>query len=342
MTASVMALDQRGLLRSTSVFWMMAALVALSLPIHAAAQEDNTYTTTLGSGQKFRTTIERSKQGELDQDDMRQVTALSSRVLVHLNKAIELLADDQSAEAARQITHAQDVARIVRELLPVTTVKTVIQDSDGNTVYDYTDTVQDTQIPIYESTIMMQVVQPIIEAQKDEAALQGLTLRDADFIYTSALLDLGYVERKLRRAADLLDDKQQALRQLVLAQTEGLQLSINEEDSPLVEAQAALRLAERMVGENKTASAQVNLQLARVYLESYQSISGDPSSLEVQDLRDQIEDLSASLDTGGMETGKARVESRSLIDDLWETVTSWMYEEPGQAKTSEQTNAEEE
>jgi YfdX protein len=337
MKTNLIGVHQTGLRRSVSAFWMMAIILALGVSINAAAQEDGMYSTTTGSGEKYRTTIERTTRGELGQEDLRQVTVLSSRVLLHLNEAIERLIDDQSDKMREQIEHAQNVASIVRDMLPVTIVKTRVEDSNGKTVYDYTEEVQDDRISIYESTLMIEVVKPIIEAQKDEAALQGLALHDADFIYTSALLDLGYVERKLRRAAELLDDKEQALRQLILAQTQGLQMKVNKEDSPLVKAQAALQLAERMVGENKVEGAKANMQLARLYLDSYQSLLGDPNATEVKSLRQKMDDLSGTLNGGGMATEEARDVSRGLIQGFWETVTGWMTEEPGQAQVGEES-----
>jgi len=332
---------QTGFPRSISAFWLMAVLLGLGMAVSAGAKE-GMYSTTAGSGEKYQTTIERTTRGELGEEDMRQVTVLSSRVLLHLNAAIENLIDDDVDKVREEVGHAQKVAGIVRDMLPVTTVRTRVKDANGNTVYDYTEDVQDDRIPIYESTLMIEVVKPIIEAQKDEAALQGLTLQDADFLYTSALLDLGYVDRKLRRAAELLaDSKEQALRQLLLAQTQGLQLEVNQEDSPLVKAQVALQLAERMVGENKVEGAKSNMQLARLYLESYQSLASDPTATEVQNLRQKMDDLSASLGKGGMATAEARDESRGVIQGFWETVTGWMAEEPGQAQVGKEPGEEE-
>jgi hypothetical protein len=325
---------QGGYHRSISAFCLIAAVVFSlgAVTSSVAGQETDAYSTTAGSGDKYKTVIERNTTGDLSQEDFRQVTVLSSRVLLHLNEAIERLIDDQPDEVQTQIEHAQNVTGIVRDMLPVTTVTTRVEDSDGKVVYDYTEEVQDDRIPIYESTLMVEVVSPIIEAQKDEAAVQGVALQDADFIYTSALLDLGYVERKLRRAADLLEsDKDQALRQLYLAQTQGLNLKVNKEDSPLVKAQAALQLAERMVGENKVAGAKANMQLARLHLETYQSLLGDPDAVEVRALREKMDELGATFNGGGMNTKEARDKSRGLIQGFWETVTGWMAEEPGEA-----------
>ena len=343
MIGGMVISQQSGLSRSVSAFWLLALILAFGVASNLKAEEQNTYSTVSGSGQKYKTTVERTTQGKLGEEDLRQVSLLSSRVLLHLNEAVERLMDDQVDEAGKQIELAQQVAAIVREMLPVTTVRTRVENPKGEAVYDYSEKVQDDQIPIYESALMVQVVKPILEAQKDEAALQGLALEDADFVYTSALLDLGYVDRKLRRASEsLADDKEEVLRQLVLAQTNGLKIKLNEEDSPLVKAQAALQLADRMVGENKVQGAKANMDLARFYLESYQSLNGDPNDTAVQNLRQKMDELRRTLDGEGMAGEAARDESRGLIQSFWKTITSWMSEEPGQAHIVDKSKTDQE
>lgn len=342
MKSMLTLLRQGNLLESVSAFLLIALSLTVALNAYGAEDAENggMYSTSAGSGDKYRTTVERSTHGELGHDDMRQVTVLASRVLLHINAAVESLIDDASDEALRQIEYAQAVARIVRDLLPLSTVATRVEDAKGEVVYSYTENVQDDRIPIYKSTLMVEVVKPIIEVRKDEASLQGLALQDADFIYTSALLDLGYVERKLHRAAELIAEKDQALRQLTLAQTEGLALKTNREDTSLAKAQAALQLAERMVGENKVESAKANLQLARLHLESYRSIANDPKAVEISTLRKRIDELSDSLQEQGMSTAQERDESRGLIQGFWETVTGWMADEPGEAQVTDSSGGE--
>ena len=134
--------------------------------------------------------------------------------------------------------------------------------------------VQDDQIPIFAGSIAVEVVEPLVEAKKDQAALKGLKLAEADVIHAAVLADLGYIERKLARAAQLLPQPEEAAAQLALAQNVGIRLNAHKEDNPLVEVQHALRLAERMVQEKKYEGAKANLQLAKLRLEAYRGLVG--------------------------------------------------------------------
>lgn len=327
-----------------AVIAMTAVITAVGLSCGAAGQAEDAYTTTAGSGERFQTMIERSTSGRLSQEDLRQVTILGSRLLLHLNHATEYLVDERTEEAAQEIEYGRQLARIIGEMLPITRVRTEVRNAENQVVYEYAEEVQDDQIAIYEATLMIETVAPIVEAKKEEVRLQGLTLQDADFLYTSALLDLSYVERKLNRAAQLLDDKnvEAALDQLVLAQTHGLELVVNREDSPLVKAQAALQLAERMVGNDRVEGAKANLKLAELYVDSYRTLVGDAAGDEIEAVCRKLEDLRMSLDSGGMIDPAARDESRGIIRGLWNAVTGWMTKEPGQVTVggSEEPTAE--
>ena len=72
--------------------------------------------------------------------------------------------------------------------------------AQGKEVYRDVQKVQDDQIPLFSGEIAVEVVEPLVEAKKDQAALKGLKLADADIIHTSMLVDLGYIDRKLTRA----------------------------------------------------------------------------------------------------------------------------------------------
>lgn len=326
------------------LFLLVFLTVAPAIAFAAEAEEENdNYTARAGSGEKFETTVERSVTGELSQEDYHQLTLLGSRVLLHLNKAAEHLVDEQSEKGKQEIQLAQKLSGVIHDLLPVTSVHTVVKDAEGTVIYEYSEQVQDERIPIYEATIMAEVVQPVIDVKKEEAAVQGVALQDASFLYTSALLDLGYVDRKMRRALSLIENNKttEAAEQLLQAQLYGLHFEVNEEDSPLAKAQAALQLAERMVGQNRVEAAKANLQLARIYLESYKALVGEESTNEVEELRGKIADLRDTLDTGGMASEEARGESRGIIRGFWDTVTGWMSDKPGEAQPSETPETEE-
>ena len=77
-----------------------------------------------GSSKKYETKVDRKTEGELSDEDFRQVSLLTSQTLTHLNKAVEELLDNQADMASSELKNAQTLLGIIRELLPVTTVTT--------------------------------------------------------------------------------------------------------------------------------------------------------------------------------------------------------------------------
>jgi hypothetical protein len=204
---------------------------------------------------------------------------------------------------------------------------TVVKDARGKEVYRDVDKVQEDRIPLYSGMIATEVVEPIIDAQKTSAELKGLRLADAQVIYTAVLADLSYIERKLNRGMALLDKPDEALVELALAQTHGIETSVNKVDSPLVEVQHALRLAERMVDEGKYEAAQENLKQAQIQLGVYRTLVGSDAAKEAKQLEDDIAAVMSKVKAEG---------AASKIREFWERAVSWFREEPGQAHVVEE------
>jgi hypothetical protein len=198
-----------------------------------------------------------------------------------------------------------------------------VKDAKGTEVYRDEQKVQDDQIPIFAGAIAVEVVEPLVEAKKDQAALKGLKLADADVIHTAMTADLSYIERKLARAAQLLTKPEEAAVQLALAQNVGVRFSARKEDNPLVEVQQALRLAERMVQEKKYEGAKTNLQSAKLRLEAYRGLVGSAEAAPAAELEKEIEKLSSEIEKPG---------GAEKIRGMWNKATSWFKREPGQAR----------
>jgi hypothetical protein len=277
-----------------------------------------------GSGKEYQTTVERRTAGELSASDLNQASLLTSRIVKHMNEAVRGLNDQNTEGAKTEIEKAQKLVKVVRDLLPVTTATTIVKDAGGKEVYRDVDTVQDDRIPLYSGMLAMEVVEPLVDAQAKDAALRGLRLADADVIHTAVLADLGYIERKLNRAAALLGKPSDALAQLVLAQTEGVELIVNRVDSPLVQVQHALRLAERMVAEGKYEAARENLKNAQIQLGTYRALLGQEAGKVVRQLEDDVTALMSKTEEKG---------AAEKIRGFWERAVKLFREEPGQART---------
>ena len=299
--------------------------------VQSAEEQRDQSAITTGSGARYQTTVERHTEGELSAQDLHQVSLLTSRIVNHLNDAVKALLDQDPDAAKPEIDLGQKLLKVVRELLPVTTVTTVVKNADGKEVYRDVDKVQDDRIALYSGMIATEVVEPIVDAKEEAAALKGLRLADAEIIHTSVLADLSYIERKLNRAKALLEKPSEALSQLVLAQTRGVQLVVNETDSPLVKVQHALRLAERMVEEGKHDAAKDNLRLAQIHLGTYRAVLGKEAAKVVKALDDEIALLMAKIQGA---------DAAAKIRAFWEQAVSWFQGQPGQAHVVEKDAGE--
>lgn len=317
-------------LMNTGVARFSAALVAAALSLAAARSQaagstPDVSTSTYGTGTQYKTTVERHTQGDLSAEDLHQASLLTSQLLTHVDKAAQQLTDARTDSARNEIEKAQALVKVVRGLLPTTTVTTTVKDAQGKEVYRDEQQVQEDQIPIYSGAIAMEVVEPIIEAKKDEAALKGVHLSDAEMIHTAVLVDVNYVERKLARSLELIAKPEQAVAELSLISTGGVRFHVHKEDGPLVDVQHALRLAERMVREKKYDSAKANLQTAKLQLEAYRALADSSVAVPASDLEKEIQKLSGELQTPS---------AAERIRGMWDKVGSWFKRESGQAHQS--------
>jgi hypothetical protein len=130
--------------------------------------------------------------------------------------------------------------------------------------------------------------------------------------------EVQYVEGKLNRALKLLSDKPaDAAAQLQLAQAKGLDFVVNKQDDPLVAAQMALQLAERMAEEGREEAAKANLQFTKNYLEG--------SNEDVAKLQDEISKLQGQVGQKG---------TPKTIRGLWDRVANWFVRKPGEMHTT--------
>lgn len=291
-----------------------------------ASQANVPTTISTGSGKLYKTTVDRKTEGELSAEDFRQASLLTSRVVLHLNKAGVYLADDKADQARQELEKGLGLVQVIRKLLPTTTVTTIVRDKDGKEVYQYTDQVQEDQIPLYEGLIAVNTMEPIMDAKQGEAAVQGVKLADAELLYTSVLVNLAYVESKLNHAMKLLKDKpQEALAQLAQAQSRGLEFMVNKQDDPLVKAQMALQVAERMSEEGREQAAKANLQLARNFLELYRGLLPAGKSEHVGKLQEEITKLQGEIGRKG---------AAATIRGFWDRVASWFVRKPGEMRAT--------
>ena len=160
----------------TLVLFAGTTVVAVGRAEDNESQQDQS-TIKTGSGKRYQTTVERHTEGSLSAQDLHQVSLLTSRIVNHINEAVKALLDQDPDAARPEIENGRKLTKVVRELLPVTTVVTVVKDAKGKEVYRDVDKVQEDRIPLYSGMIATEVVEPIIDAQKTSTAFMERSLK---------------------------------------------------------------------------------------------------------------------------------------------------------------------
>lgn len=298
---------------------LAAALTLLLTPGVAGATSSSESVSGVLPG--YQTTVDRKTEGQLSDENLRQASLLGSQILLHLNSAMNDLEDGQSKEASQQIDKALTLIGVIRDMLPVTTETTVVKSPAGEEIYRHTERSQDDLIPIYQEMTAVEVVQPILDVRWDRATVEGVQVADVDLLHTSVLADIGYIERRLRQAKAKIQSPDEAREELVFAHMRGLRFSVDKQDNPLLDAQRALRLAERMAEDGNYKAAEANLVVARNHLTIYSGLVSSNGKEAVASLQKEIKDLEGDLDE----------KSAGLIRGFWQRVTGWMSDEPGEA-----------
>ncbi len=304
-------------LRMKMPFIVLTALVVGALLVPASIAVGTELSTSSesvsGTAPGYQTKVESVTAGTLTSENLRQASLLASQSLMHMIGATRRLEERDQKAAANEVDKALTLVGIIREMLPVTTETIVVTAPDGKEAYRHEERVQEDLIPIYDEMIQVEVVEPIVTAKKNRAAVEGVRLADVDLIRTSVLVDLEYVERKLERAKAEMGEPDKARAELLLAQTAGVRFVTNKQDTPLV--------------ETNYAAAQANLALAEDQLALYRGLVPAERHASIGELQREIDELSERVEEGR--------DSPGVIRGFWTRVTSWVSKEPGEASVTD-------
>ena len=282
----------------------------------------NCSTNTYGSGRLYQTTVERQSRRELSAADLRQASVLTSDLLTHVNQAVYLLEADCGDTAKAEIGKARALLRIVRTLLPAEVLKTTVKDAEGREVYQDEQRIQDSRIPVYADDIAMSVAaEAAVQTNRNEISPGSGGLAECDVVKTAVVVDLDLVEQKLNSATANMLLLRQAASELARIQADAVRFVTHTNCSPLLDAQHALQLAERLVREHRCDAAGASLQTARTQLEAYRSLADNAASQELAKCDTELQRLSAELQTVG---------AADKIRALWCQVAGWPRQVPGQ------------
>jgi hypothetical protein len=230
-------------------------------------------------------------RGATSEDEQRHITVLGAQLLHQINRARTAIDADDSAAANEAIQKARKALTLIQQMLPKKVVSTTVTDSDGTVVFEDAEDVQPSLVTISRSFTELDILRPLVESKKDSTEFQGEEFQGSAIIEADVVVNLAFIERRLREAERALaKDADRADQALALAQSEGTDLVITELESPLIEARQALQFAHSAAEQKQYRSAEANLRIARGYLLLHRETAPEAA-------RDEIDKLSADIDS---------------------------------------------
>ena len=302
-------------MRSGSLLVCLLSPILLIGPASLGAQESRR---SVGSGQSHRSEVTRTVEKPMPPEDAPQASLLASCLVLHVDRAASYLREGQPQFVRPELQQALTLVTLLREILPVVAVTTVVTNPRGEEVYRSLDRGQEDLVPFSGRTGVAGPLDPIVDPAS-EATFVGTRLRDA--ADSSGLLDLTWVEARVRRASDLLENNREgALAYLVLAQAGGIRPVGTTDVDALVEAGIALGLAERLLAERRYEAARMNLRAALARVGVHGARSGQARSTGLRELEEEIARAVALADRDGTPE-RIQAASRRVMD-LIEASTS--------------------
>jgi hypothetical protein len=261
-------------------------------------------------------------------DEWRALSLSASRILKHVDQALDALADKQTNAAAANIDKGLTLVKLVEGVLPPTVVKTTI--TGGGVTYEDEDQIKATFVPIYREYDDVDIVSPVT-AQKQKAAAvppaKGAATASktapeytyAGFDYTGIKLNLRLARRDLLLAQDLVKqgDAKAATAALQDIQAAGVIFEFSSTREPLARAMDNLRLAESELKNNHPNQARVALQGATDALKNYEALAGDTRSKEVQKVLKEIDEVAKNIPSHTSESFSKK------ISEWWNKCLEW-------------------
>ncbi|MDA1018061.1 MAG: hypothetical protein O3A00_26845, partial [Planctomycetota bacterium] len=152
------------------------------------------------------TRVTRVTSGELNAEDINQISHLAAHLITQINDARLWIDASNQSRAQTAIDKGLQLAGVIRGVLPVTTIHTTVRDRAGKVVYEDDRRVQQANVPLFQGMTRIQFLKPVIEAKRQAAAAgqNGVALSETSFVQSRVLLDVSYVQRRLSEADRLL------------------------------------------------------------------------------------------------------------------------------------------
>ena len=293
------------------------------------SNRDGAVVRTLGSEGGYHTEVKSRTIGKLTTDDLRQASLLMAEVFQHIAQARDKIDGEDSKEALKEVNKARDAIKAIRSMLPKSEVHTRTLAPDGKVIYEDDREDQPGRIPLYEGILHRQTLEPILAARRSALEFAGYRVVDAETIATEVVADVDAIETQLTRAAKALerDKTTEAAKALATAMIHGLSVRYNKDDSPLTAARDAIWMARRSLEENNSTQALVNLETARLRLQTYRGLLSADQRQEVDTMLREIAQLEGELRQEGNRSvsGAERTRQGDLLTKWWDRINGWFH-----------------
>ena len=291
------------------------------------------------SGGRITTEVTSETYGELSGADLRDLSVIGSHALALVGDARRALDANDLVEARQHTQRALELIDVVRKMMPTTVQTLKVMDAEGATLFENTRRVPEENIPLYTVVSRVNFLEPVVEAMRDDADVQGVRLSDADLVHTHLTLDIGLLERRLREAAQAqeLDEADAAL---VAALSQAVQLTQTRIDEPLAVVRDALWYAQRAASAGNYSSARANLLTARQRLAIYRDLLPEDDRSEAIRLYGQLTDLVQRIEDTDEAGEASQNEVMAEIEGLFDRVASWFQRPTSETRSGDVETAE--
>jgi hypothetical protein len=254
----------------------------------------------------------------LSDAERRALSLAATRILKHTDQARTAIADKNNAEAGENIDKALTLVRLIERAVPRYDVKAEIR--SGDIVYQDEDEEMSYYVPIYDELDKVDVVGPVVRARKEHASTANGSeaVRASALEFTAMKLDVRLARTALETAKkDLHDGKAGEADEALRAVQTNVILEFETAKLPLVRAADNLKLAQYELQEGHQDAARTALNEASDALQAYEGHAGKHRTGEVKQLRQEIEQLTASLYQNPNE-------AKGMISSWWDRLVKWL------------------
>lgn len=264
---------------------------------------------------------------QLSGDEWRAISLSAGRILMHVDQALDALAEKKNDVASANIDKGLTLVKIVDGILPPTIVKTEIK--GAGVTYQDEDSITPTFVPIYREYDQVDVISPVTAQKQQAAAAKGATVAPkspgapeyayAGLDYTGIKFNLRLANRDLLLAQDFVKqgDAKSATAALQDIEAAGVIFEFSAMREPLVRAMDNLRLAEAELKAKHPDQAKAALSAAVDALKNYGKLAGESRSKEVAELNKEVDDVAKNI------AGQNTESFSKKVSGWWDKCLSW-------------------